>query len=124
MIDDDIRAILTVKAEALVRRSADRLAPLIHPGFVYVNAGGRRFDKAGYIDTYCTSGKVVFREQTVDDVDVRSFDGFVVATMMVRDRFAAGGEDVAATYRSLCVFGLADGQWQWVAGQTMAASAA
>jgi ketosteroid isomerase-like protein len=123
MIDDDIRAALAAKADALVQRAADRLAALIHDDFVYVNAGGRRFDKAGYVEAYCTSGSVVFREQRVDDLEVRSFDGFAVATLRVSDRFSAGGQDIAATYRSLCVFTRVDGRWHWAAGQTMATAA-
>jgi len=124
MIDDDIRGLLAAKADALVRQAADSLAALIHDGFVYVNASGTRFDKVGYIDTYCTSGKVVFREQRFEDLDIRSFDAFAVATMIVRDRFSAGGRDIAATYRSLCVVSRSGARWQWVAGQTMAMSAA
>ncbi len=124
MIDDDIRAVLTAKADALVRRAADALAALIHDDFVYVNAGGTRFDKAGYIDTYCASGKVLFRAQRIEELEVRSFGSFAVATMIVDDRFSAGGQDIAATYRSLCVFAHTDGGWRWAAGQTMATSGA
>jgi hypothetical protein len=124
MIEDDIRAVLIAKAEALERRQADRLAALIHHDFVYVNARGMRFDKSGYIDTYCASGKVVFRQQHVDDLDVRSFDAFAVATMVVRDRFSIGGQDIVATYCALCAFARANGGWQWAAGQTMATAGA
>ncbi len=106
----------------MVRRSADPLSALLHDDFVYVNAGGVRFDKAGYIETYCTSGKVVFLEQKIDDLSVRTFPGFAVATLLFRDRFSAGGREVRATYRSLCVFAETGGRWLWVAGQTMPAS--
>ncbi len=123
MVHDQIRDILLAKADALVRRASDDLAALIHADFVYVNAGGRIFDKAGYVETYCASGKVVFRAQEFEDLDVRSFDGFAVATMILRDSFSAGGRDVAGRFRSLCVFSRVDGRWLWVAGQTMAASA-
>ncbi len=51
MLADPIARLLEAKADALVRRSAADLAALLHPGFVSVNAGGKRFDKAGYIDT-------------------------------------------------------------------------
>lgn len=106
----------------MVRRSAATLDALIHDDFVYVNAGGIRFDKSGYIETYCTSGKVVFREQQIDDLSVREFPGFAVATLTVRDQFSAGGRDVRATYGSLCVFADVNGKWLWAAGQTMPAS--
>ena len=124
MVHDQIRDVLLAKADALVRRASADLAALIHADFVYVNAGGTIFDKAGYVETYCASGKVVFRAQAFEDLDVRPFDGFAVAAMIVRDRFSAGRRDVAGHYRSLCVFSRADGRWLWVAGQTMTASAA
>lgn len=106
----------------MVRRSAGTLAALLHDDFVYVNAGGTRFDKAGYVETYCTSGRVVFLEQRIDDLSVTEFPGFAVATLTLRDRFSAGGREIQATYRSLCVFAEANGKWLWTAGQTMAAS--
>ncbi len=116
---DAIRQVLVAKADAMVRRSTDTLAALLHDDFVYVNASGRRFDKIGYVETYCTSGRVVFLEQQIDDLSVREFPGFAVATLTLRDRFSAGGREVQATYRSLCVFADENGKWLWAAGQTM-----
>ena len=56
----------------LVREgSADKLEALIHPDFVYVNAAGRTFNKESYIDTYCTSGRIVFAEQRIDPATAR-----------------------------------------------------
>ncbi len=105
----------------MVRRSAETLAALLHDDFIYVNAGGTSFDKAGYIETYCTSGKVVFLEQKIDDLSVREFPGFTVATLTLHDRFSAAEHEIQSTYRSLCVFAEADGKWLWAAGQTMPA---
>ena len=53
MAIDDIQRILTAKADAVVRRATAELAALRHPDFTYVNASGKTFDKAGYLDTYC-----------------------------------------------------------------------
>jgi hypothetical protein len=61
MITEEIRAVLSAKADALLRRSADGMAALLHPDFVYVNAGGYKLNKAQYIDNGCTSGRIVFR---------------------------------------------------------------
>jgi len=119
---DAIRQVLGAKADAMVRRSAEPLAALLHDDFVYINASGTTFGKTGYIDTYCTSGKVVFHEQQIEDLSIREFPGFAVATLILRDRFSAGGREIRATYRSLCVFADVDGRWLWAAGQTMPAS--
>jgi hypothetical protein len=119
MIVDEISAVLSAKADALLRRSADDMAALLHPDFVYVNASGRKFDKAGYIDNGCTSGRLVFRSQRVSDLDVRLFGDTAVATMVLDDHFVVQGHEVKATYKSLCVFIRKDGKWLWCAGQTM-----
>lgn len=117
---DDIRRILTAKADAVARRATDELALLLHPDFIYVNASGKMFDKVGYLDTYSDSGNIVFIEQRLSDLEVKEFTGFAVVTLTIHDKFIAGGRDVSATYRSLCMFSDDKGRWLWVAGQTMA----
>jgi hypothetical protein len=124
MVSDQIRAVLAAKADALVQRSAGDLAALIHADFVYVNSSGRMFDKAGYIANATGAGRIVFHEQKVSDLDVRPFDGFAVATMILHDSFSVDGRNVVGTFRSLCVFSQVDGRWQWIAGQTMTVPAA
>lgn len=119
MAGDPIRDLLTAKADALVRQAADELAALIHDDFIYVNAGGRTFGKEGYVDLYCRSGRVVFLAQEIAEVETRLFEGFAVVSLLLRDRFVAGGQTTAATYRSLCTLAKADGAWLWAAGQTM-----
>jgi hypothetical protein len=118
---DDIRRLLEAKAQALVAREAGDLGRLIHGDFVYVNAGGRTFDKTAYLETYCTSGKVVFAQQRFTDLDVRLIDGVAVATVLIDDEFRTGERRVSGRYRSLCVFIRAPGGWLWAAGQTMTA---
>jgi hypothetical protein len=119
MITEEIRTVLAAKADALLRRSADDMAALLHPDFVYVTAGGYRFDKAGYIENGCTSGRLIFRSQKVSELDVRHLGDVAVATMVLDDRFALEGRDITATFKSLCVFTRQDGRWLWLAGQTM-----
>jgi adenine/guanine phosphoribosyltransferase-like PRPP-binding protein len=116
---DGIRKVLAAKADALVRRSADDLAALLDDGFIYVNARGKVFDKASYIASYCTSGTIVFLSQAARDFTVSDFGSFAVTALLVDDVFASGGQTVAATCRSLCVFRAVEGRWLWVAGQTM-----
>ncbi|CAN0451175.1 unnamed protein product, partial [Phaeothamnion confervicola] len=88
---NEIRRILTAKADAVVRRATDDLASLLHPDFIYVNASGKTSDKAGYLDTYSVSGKIIFTEQRFSGVEVKEFAGFAVATLTVHDKFIAGG---------------------------------
>jgi hypothetical protein len=119
MIIDEIRALLTAKSSALVRRSAEDMAAPLHRDFIYVTAGGRMLTKADYIDVSCISGKVVYLSQTVNELEIRRFEGFTVATMLVDDVLALDDREITATFRALCVFTLPDGRWPWAAGQTM-----
>src|SRR5689334_9706611 len=117
MVAEEISAVLSAKADALLRRSADDMAALLHPDFVYVNAAGYKLDRADYIKLGVTSGKMIFRSQKVSDLDVRPFGDCAVATMTLDDQFALDGREITATYRSLCVFIKQDGRWLWSAGQ-------
>lgn len=123
MIEDEIRALLEAKAEALVRRDAVAMAALLDPGFVYLNAGGRVLDKAAFIETYCVSGQVAFLSQQVTRLAIVPQDGFAIATLALRDVFRVQDRVIKGDYRSLCVFRTAGGSWQWVAGQTAPAPA-
>ena len=91
MITEEIRAVLSAKADALLRRSADDMAGLLHPDFVYVNAGGYKLNKAQYVENGCTSGRIVFRSQKVSELEVRQLGDVAVATMVLDDHYAQGG---------------------------------
>ena len=117
-IETEIGNVLLAKAEAIVARAGEKLDLLIHPDFVYVNAAGRTFDKAGYIDTYCTSGKIVIAEQRISGLKVQRSRGVAEATFVAHDRFVIDGQTVEATYQSMCVFTAGPQGWQWIAGQT------
>jgi ketosteroid isomerase-like protein len=119
MITEEISAVLSAKVDALLRRSADDMAALLHRDFVYVNAAGYKLDKADYIKLGIASGKMIFRSQKVSDLDVRPFGACAVATMTLDDQFAIDGREITATYRSLCIFTKEGGRWLWAAGQTM-----
>ena len=119
----EIRSVLEAKAEALVARHADQLDALLHDDFVYVNAGGRTFDKASYVEAYCTSGRVVFTHQGISDLTVKLIDGFVVATFSIDDELRIDGRAMSGRYQSLCVFSQSANRWLWTAGQTMAVGA-
>ena len=121
--EDQIRHVLDAKAAALVGRQAECLDALIHKEFLYVNSGGRIFDKAGYIEVI-TSGKIVFTQQRFADLMVKLIDDCAVATLSISDEFTIEGRRVSGRYRSLCVFSQTSGRWLWTAGQTMTVGAA
>jgi len=118
-IEERIRDVLVRKGRALVERNALKLGELLHPNFVYLNARGKSFDKAGYIDTFCTSASLVFLDQSMIEVAVRPIDDFAVATLVLSDRLVVEGVEQSGRVRSLCVFTKANGEWLWAAGQTM-----
>jgi hypothetical protein len=118
MIIEEIRAAVAAKSSALVRRSAGDLAALIHPDFLYVTSGGKTLTKADYIDV-AVRGRFVYHDQQVRELDVRLFGTIAVASMLMDDKYAIEGREVAETFYGLSVFSYVDGHWLWVAGQTM-----
>jgi uncharacterized protein (TIGR02246 family) len=118
MIIEEIRAAIAAKSSALVRRSADDVAALIHPDFLFVTAGGKTLTKADYIDV-AIRGKFIYHNQQVSELEVRLFGTTAVASMVVDDQYAIDGREVTATFCALSVFSWTDGRWLWIAGQTM-----
>ena len=119
MIIEEIRAAVAAKSSALVRRSADDMAVLIHPDFLYVTAGGKTLTKADYIDVAITGG-LIYHGQQVREIEVRLFVGTTaVATMLLDDHFTVDGQEITETYHALFVFTFTDGRWLWAGGQAM-----
>jgi uncharacterized protein (TIGR02246 family) len=118
MIIEEIRAVVTAKSRALVRRSADDMAALIHPDFLFVTAGGKTLSRADYIDVAIT-GKFVYQNQQVSDLEVRLFGTTAVASMVTHDQYVIDDREVTAIFYALSVFTWTDERWLWVAGQTM-----
>jgi hypothetical protein len=118
MIIEEIRAAIAAKSNALVRRSADDLATLIHPDFLLVTAGGKALTKADYIDV-AVRGKFVYHDQQVRELEVRLFGTTAVANMLQDDKYTIEGREVAETFYGLSIFTYVDGRWLWAASQTM-----
>jgi hypothetical protein len=118
MIIEEIRAAIVAKSSALVRRSADDIAALIHPDFLLVTAGGKALTKADYIDV-AIRGKFVYHNQQVRELEVRLFGTTAVASMLMDDQYTIEGREVAETFYALSVYTWTDGRWLWAAGQTM-----
>jgi hypothetical protein len=118
MIIEEIRAAIVAKSSALVRRSADDIAALIHPDFLLITAGGKALTKADYIDV-AIRGKFVYHNQQVRELEVRLFGTTAVASMLMDDQYTIEGREVAETFYALSVYTWTDGRWLWAAGQTM-----
>jgi len=118
MIIEEIRTAVAAKTSALIRRSADDMAVLIHPDFLYVTAGGKTLTKADYIDV-AVNGRFVYQGQQVRELQVRLFGTTAVASMLIDDQYEIEGRPVSETFYGLSVFSWTDGRWLWAAGQTM-----
>ena len=118
MIIEEIRAVVAAKSSALVRRSADDMAALIHPDFLFVTAGGKTLSKADYIDV-AVNGKFVYHDQQTRELEVRLFGTTAVASMVTHDQYVIDDREVTAIFYALSVFTWTDERWLWVAGQTM-----
>lgn len=120
-VAEQIRQMLEAKAEALVSRNHRALDELIDADFTYLNAGGKLFDKPGYIEAYCRSGALRFVEQQISDLAIKPLDGLAIATMSLADTFRFDDRIVSGRFKSLAIFRHASGRWRWLAGQTMQA---
>jgi hypothetical protein len=118
---EQIRNVLTAKAEALVKQDARVLTEILDDSFVYVNSSGNRSKKQQYIGLCCTSGKMKFLSQSFENIEVQDFGPFAVATLIVHDEFDYSGKSHSGVFRSLCVFKKYGQKWLWAAGQTMSA---
>ena len=118
MIIEEIRAVVAAKSRALVCRSADGIAALIHSDFLYVTAGGKTLTKADYIEV-AVNGRFVYQGQRVRELDVRLFGTTAVASMVTHDHYVIDDREVSASFYALSVFTWTDGRWLWVGGQTM-----
>ncbi len=116
---DAIEAVLRRKSDALVRKSVETLLEIIDPSFVYVSSTGRKADKAQYVARVSESADWSFGGQIIEDLDVRAFGNFAIATMTVHDTFLHPGGSRARTFLSLCAFRKVGDAWLWAAGQTM-----
>lgn len=120
-VAEHIRQLVEAKAAALVSRDQRALDELIDAEFTYLNAGGKLFDKPGYIETYCLSGDLCFVEQRISELAIKQLDGLAVATMALADTFRIDGQIVGGRFKSLAIFRHSSGRWRWLAGQTMKA---
>jgi len=118
-VAEEIAAVLKTKAEGLVTKSSKIFSELLDPAFVYVSSGGSRSGKQAYIDRVCKATNWSFGRQLVENLEVRDFGDFAVATMTLHDQFIHASGTAERTYLSLCVFRKEGGRWLWVAGQTM-----
>ena len=118
MIIEEIRAAVAAKTSALIRRSAEDMAVLIHPDFLYVTAGGKTLTKADYIEV-AVNGRFVYQGQRVRELEVRLFGTTAVASMLIDDQYEIEGRAVTETFYGLSVFSWTEGRWLWAAGQTM-----
>lgn len=115
---EQIQSLVFEKADALVKQSTSKLANLIDPSFIYVNSHGKKSNKSEYIEQCCSSGKLKFKSQKIENLDVQDFGTFAVATMILHDEFEYSGELHKGSFRSMCIFKKDGSNWLWSAGQT------
>jgi hypothetical protein len=97
MIIEEIRAAVAAKTAALIRRSAEDMAVLIHPDFLYVTAGGKTLTTADYLEV-AVNGRFVYQGQRVRELEVRLFGTTAVASMLIDDQYEIEGRAVAETF--------------------------
>jgi len=118
-----LRRLLDDKAAALAARDAAFFGRILDEKFRYINAGGREFDKSGYIDFFLESGRMQWHSQILDDMTIRRYGDAAVVTCRVVDRGTFNGEPFGGAFRSTQVFVRSPDGWRYVSGQSTTVAA-
>jgi uncharacterized protein DUF4440 len=114
---DAIVAVAERRALALVERDWDTVEAQLHPAFLYVNANGRRLDRAAYL-AFLAEGPVQWEAQTLENVAV-VVDGRVgVITATVIDHVLHEGQPARWEFVTTQTYVERDGDWLYLAGHT------
>lgn len=89
--EQEVREAAIRRAEALASHDADQLRALLHPRFVWTSHAGEVFDRDTYVRNN-TSGMLVWKNQQLEDVDVRVSEPTAVLTATVVDEVERDGE--------------------------------
>lgn len=115
-MENEMQALLDARAAALVRGDAAFFREFLADEFVYTNAGGTVFDKAGYIEFFLVSGDMRWRSQEIDDFRVRGHGDVAIVTCRLRDRAEFRGQAIDGRFRSTLVFRRRGDAWLCLAG--------
>lgn len=117
---DDLLAVAQAEralAEAHLSRDLGVFDQLLHADYVIIQPGGAAENKAATLASF-RSGTRRWDKASVDQLDIRLYDG----TAVVTGRWSAAGRNGAASFgyeaRFLSVWVRANGRWQNVAYQS------
>ena len=115
-------ALVSARADALVRGDADRMFEILAPDFTYTNASGVSCNREEYVASYVGSSELVWLAQESSALLVRVYGDVAVVTLDVHDRAVWRGEPFEGDFTSMFVYVQRSGTWRCVAGQTTARS--
>jgi hypothetical protein len=116
--EDAVAALVSARADALVRGDSGRMREILAPDFTYTNASGVSCDREEYVASYVESSELVWVAQTSSALLVRVYGDAAVATLDVHDRAVWRGDPFEGDFRSLFVYVRRGDTWRCVAGQT------
>ena len=118
--EEAVAALVSDRADALVRGDAHRMREILAPDFTYTNASGVSCNREDYVASYVGSSDLVWVAQESSGLLVRVYGDVAVVTLDVHDRAAWRGETFEGNSRSMFVYVRRGGTWRCVAGQTTA----
>jgi ketosteroid isomerase-like protein len=90
--EDELRAAVQRRADALASGQVEALAAVLHPSFRWTSHRGEVFDRAAYLASN-TSGRLRWRQQLLDDTAFVLVGDVGVVTCVVTDHVEVGGEE-------------------------------
>ena len=114
---DDVLAASARRSAALVARDREALLALLHPDLRWTLPSGEVRDLERYVAGN-TAGALVWRDQTMSDVDVVVVGDTAVLTALVHDEYERAGVAGAHDVRLTLTWVREDGAWRVLAGHS------
>lgn len=118
-VEQEIIRLVHARSEALVKSDVDAMRAILHPDFVYVNAGGYVSDRESYLGRFVDPDDAPTWElQDVSEISVRIFGDMAIANCRVHDVATWKEHRMDASFRSTFVYLNTPDGWQCVTGHT------
>jgi hypothetical protein len=115
---DELTKVINERSKALTEGNSEFFEQLLIDEFMYTNASGKCFDKAGYIDYFIKSRIFHWDEQIVDEINIRRYGDVILLTCRVFDKAIYNDEIFEGYFRSMQIFSKFSNNWRYIAGQT------
>lgn len=118
-VEQEIIRLVHARSEALVNADVEAMGNILHPEFVYVNAGGYVNHQEDYLAQFVDSeGGPSWERQDVDEITIRIYGDIAIVNCRVHDVATWQEHRMDAHFRSTFVYLKTPDGWRCVSGHT------